>query len=248
VVVNDLSGQYYLIAVNTTVAPADNKMVRQALNYAIDRKRFVDSVLLGIGDVRDLPWPPQAPASEPAKNATYAFDLDKAKSLLAQAGAANLDLECIYTATNGEAASLGQIYQADLAKIGVKITLKPLENLAWRDQTDNIKYRGVNISGSGFAGIESASLFTLSRYWNPQVNASGFKNDQYAQLITQAAGEPDLAKRKQIYSMMNDFLLDQSFVIPLAPQPPTVVTTANVHGIRHTIHEALYYTDTWLGA
>lgn len=248
VVVNDLTGQYYLIAVNTTLAPTDNKLVRQALNYAIDRKRFVESVLLGTGDARDLPWPPQAPAYEPAKNATYSFDLDKARSLLAQAGASNVNLDAIYSGNSAEAASLGQIYQADLTKIGITINLKPLESLVWRDQTDNVKYRGLNLSGSGFAGIESASLFSMSRYWNPQINASGFKSDQYTQLINQAASEPDAAKRKQIYYQLNDYLLDQSFVIPLAPQPPTVVTTAGVHGIRHTIHEALSYTDTWLSA
>ena len=77
-----LSGSYYALVPNTTVAPLDNKQVRQALNYAIDRQRILDQVLQGIGRTENLPWAPSSPAYEPDKNTRYAFDLDKARSLL----------------------------------------------------------------------------------------------------------------------------------------------------------------------
>ena len=55
-------GSWYLAYYNTTVPPFDNKLVRQAMNYAIDRQRFVDTVLLGVGTAQDLPWTPGSPA------------------------------------------------------------------------------------------------------------------------------------------------------------------------------------------
>ena len=69
----------YQIQPNVTFKPLDDKRVRQALNYAIDRKRIADTVLLGLVGPEDLPWPATSPAYEAAKNNMYTFDLDKAK-------------------------------------------------------------------------------------------------------------------------------------------------------------------------
>ena len=64
----------------------------------------------------------------------------------------------------------------------------------------------------------------------------------------QAAGsEPDPAKRKQVFSDLNDFLLDEAFVTTIASQTTSVVTKANVNGIAHTMHEAVSWTEASLG-
>jgi len=55
----------------------------QAFSYAVDRKRFAESVLQGVDVPRDLPWPKHSPAYDEAKANYYTFDLEKAKSLLA---------------------------------------------------------------------------------------------------------------------------------------------------------------------
>ena len=47
----------YQMQPNVTFKPLDDKRVRQALNYAIDRKRITDTVLLGLVGPQDLPWP-----------------------------------------------------------------------------------------------------------------------------------------------------------------------------------------------
>ncbi|HLZ28634.1 MAG TPA: ABC transporter substrate-binding protein [Chloroflexota bacterium] len=48
VVTNPNTGRYYTAGWNVANAPLDNKLVRQALNYAMNRQRFVDTVLLGL--------------------------------------------------------------------------------------------------------------------------------------------------------------------------------------------------------
>ena len=58
----------YQIQPNVTFKPLDDKRVRQALNYAIDRKRIADTVLMGLVGPEDLPWPANSPAYEEAKN------------------------------------------------------------------------------------------------------------------------------------------------------------------------------------
>src|SRR6266446_5783187 len=121
-------GQYFYAIVNCGQAPTNNKLVRQALNYAIDRQRFTDTVMKGFtGEPRALPWAKSSPAFDAAKNKAYAFDLDKAKSLLAQSGLSNVEFD-ISWALAGYAAEyeqLATIIQGDLATIGVKTNLKP---------------------------------------------------------------------------------------------------------------------------
>jgi peptide/nickel transport system substrate-binding protein len=108
--VNQHTGGYYLIALNTALPPLDKKEVRQALNYAIDRKRFAETVLLGTSEAESLPWPSFAPAYEAAKKNAYAFDLDKAKSVLNQAGVSGFEMDLVFSTVGAvtEYAALGR--------------------------------------------------------------------------------------------------------------------------------------------
>jgi peptide/nickel transport system substrate-binding protein len=72
-VANTTAGTYTLVVVNTTLPPLDRKEVRQAINYAIDRKRIADSVYLGIGGTpKAIPWTPQNPAYDATRAGAYA--------------------------------------------------------------------------------------------------------------------------------------------------------------------------------
>ena len=58
--------------------------------------------------------------------------------------------------------------------------------------------------------------------------------------------EPDAAKRRQLYSQINDLVLDESFVMVLAPGAPSVATRANINGVRWSMHESRVYAEMWL--
>ncbi|HEU0168325.1 MAG TPA: ABC transporter substrate-binding protein, partial [Chloroflexota bacterium] len=123
--------RFFFEGVNATIKPFDNKLVRQALAYTIDRKRFIDTLEGGAGTPQSIPWPSLSPAYEASKGSTYAFDLDKAKSLLAQAGVSNLNVEIWPVSLYPELKDFAQIQQADLAKIGVTLTIKSVDLAAW---------------------------------------------------------------------------------------------------------------------
>ena len=86
-------------------------------------------------------WLPGSPAYEAAKANAYPFDLDKARALLQEAGVSQLEMDCLLT-TSTEGSIACQIYQADLAKLGIKLNIKMLESAAWLDQVNNRKYIG----------------------------------------------------------------------------------------------------------
>ncbi|HEU0166328.1 MAG TPA: ABC transporter substrate-binding protein, partial [Chloroflexota bacterium] len=127
-----ITGAVYEMGVNTTLPPFDKKELRQALNYAIDRKRFVDTIEGGVGEPEALPWLAASPAYDATKKNAYTFDLAKAKSLLQQAGVTSLEMDFLPNPpSTAQPDGFGQIYQADLAQIGIKLNIKELDNATW---------------------------------------------------------------------------------------------------------------------
>jgi len=246
-VVAPASGAYNLVAANAQLAPTDHKLVRQAINWTINRQRFADTVEQGLyGAPKDLPWPPTSPANDTAKQTAYSQNLDKAKALVQQAGVSGAELTIVITAGNSEQASLAQILQADLETVGMKATIQALDPPTWRATTASLKGWHINIAGSDYSQLLPSSLATMSAWWSYSVGQTGFKDPQYEQLVTTIGTEPDAAKRGALYGQLNDFLLDQSFAMVISPNPPRLLARTNVQGLRHLAHEALDFTSAWL--
>jgi peptide/nickel transport system substrate-binding protein len=241
-------GTSYMISANTLYPPLADKRVRQALQFALDRKRFADTVLLKTVDPRVLPWPPQSPAFDDSKNSAYDFDLDKARSLLASAGVTDLRLDYQMLNSIPEYAELGPIYQADLAKIGVTMTLKPFEPAALASLYQPAPaYNGFLSSQAGFNGVEPSSLFLISAYYNPfGANTSGYKGDRYVDLLNRVSVEPDANRRKQMYTDLSDLIIDEAFSLAIANKPYLMATTAAVQGVNWRVNERVVYEDIWL--
>ncbi len=244
-VMHPADGTVFLTGVNVLNSPIDNKKVRQALNYAFDRKRFVDSVLLGVGQPESLPWLTSSIAYDPAKQNFYTFDLDKAKSLLSDAGVSEFEMDFIMRTSN-ESSALAEMYQADLAKIGVKLNIKVLEPAAWLDLVNNHNYNGMYIAAGTYSQLNPSYFFSGRAGGARADNNSGFKDDAYNALVASASAEPDLDKQKQLWAQVNDMFLDESFSMVLSPQPPILLTRAAVQDIGFTLHTAFSFTDAWI--
>ena len=248
--VHPTSGQYYLLSANTTAPPADNQQFRQAMNYAIDRQRIAESVMLGLFEPRGLPWPSNSPAFNASKNEQVAFNLDKARSLLSASGASSTSFDMIYQGASAEQAGVAQIVQSDLASVGVTANLKPVDPAVYVDMTggaaDQKPKYVVGLGQSQYANLEPSTLFQVSYYWNPQRNAEAFTAPEYGQLVQQAANELDPSTRKKLYGQLDDYLLDQSFNMIFSSAPPMVAARADVQGLRFSAHETLVSEDIWL--
>ena len=114
------------------------------------------------------------------------------------------------------------MYQADLAKIGVNATLKLLDFPSLFDTLTKLTYNGMAIAGGAYAHLaESTTVFTTGRAANlVQGNWSGYKDEALVQPGQHSATEPDAAKRKALYSQINDRFLDEVFNLPVRSTRP----------------------------
>jgi dipeptide transport system substrate-binding protein len=115
------------LAFNTKKAPFNKLEVRQAINHALNRTSYMDAIYLGSAIVAKNPIPPSM-WSFNGKVTDYNYDVTKAKELLSKAGYAKgfettLWYLPISRGYNPNGKKMGEMMQADLAKIGIRANL-----------------------------------------------------------------------------------------------------------------------------
>jgi peptide/nickel transport system substrate-binding protein/oligopeptide transport system substrate-binding protein len=112
------------VTLNTKVKPFDDVKVRQALNMAINKER-ITRILNGRATPANQPLPPLMPGYDKCFPG-YAFDVAKAKALLAEAGYADGFETTLYATNTDPQPRIAQAIQQDLAAIGVKAEVRTL--------------------------------------------------------------------------------------------------------------------------
>ena len=194
---------------------AENPLVRQAMNYALDRDRAWNEIDEGARFPADLGiLPPAMPASTPAT--IYTYDLDRAAELLAEAGYPNGEgiptiTINVLDAIAGEAHL--EVWREGLAAIGISAEFKAEDGTTYWDtieQDDTMVF--VNGWASGL--VDPANVFDFIirdgvapiKYDNPAVN----------DLLEAASIELDEAARADLYQQAHDMIMADSAVVPSA--------------------------------
>lgn len=230
--VQDESGSGQYIGLNTKKEPMTDPRVRQAINYALNRQRYLDEVLF-YGKPYVLPWPTYSPAYDEDLASSVEFNLDKAKQLLAQAGYPNGiqgEIPVNLLATRQWAVRIGEILQADLEKIGVKIKLEPTEYATMLDQLSKGTFHPMWIGfGYGFAGLHPWSALQLAFAIGVR-NSSNYDSEEYKTAVQGLATAVTESERKAAYERVNRAFLDGTFVLPFASSPNVNAMRRNVKG------------------
>jgi len=244
VMFNTNTGASWSFIANCGAAPTNDKRVRQALNHALNRERIAQVSWRGVARPQALPWSAKSLAYDAAKAASIEFDLDTARGLLASAGASGASLEITWP-TSVDFATAAQIYQSDLAAIGVSATLTPLEPGAFVQRLLSRSFQGLSFTTS-YAQFQPASALDGPLY-NPDANWAGFKDDEFTQVAGDIRMATDPATRKGSFDRLNDYLLDQAWILPITQAPEHAAAHARVHGLAYDSRGALTLADAWLG-
>jgi len=241
-------GQVYVGTNVTNPALADVR-VRQAIAYALDRRRVVDEVLRGAGVPISLPWPSYSPAYDEQADATYDYDLDRAKALLDEAKADGVTIPTLpltYPSENPIYSGIAQIVQADLAKVGIDVELDPQEQAQVVQQLIGATFPALWILSHAYAHYTPSTLAVSAYPFNADHNASRYVDRGYKQAAESVwTQKPDDVEPAE-YADLNAALLEGSFLLEIAITLPQDASSAQVHDIGQTKRgEPLFY-DTYL--
>ncbi len=190
------------VAFNTLKpGPQTNKLVRQALNYALNVPQIVSSVLNGRGFPVSTPIPPGFFGFDP-KITGYSYNPQKAKALLAQAGYPDgKGLEMTLNAPVGRYNRDKEIAEAiagQLTAIGVKVETKEQEWTTYITQADQGLLTPMFELGWGQDSYDADN--TLSSLLSTGAPLSTYSNPQLDRLLDDARFELDPVKRQALYS------------------------------------------------
>jgi ABC-type transport system substrate-binding protein len=193
--------RYWYVAINTTRGPLSDVRVRQALNYAVDVNTMLSQVMAGRGTVANGVIPPSLGGADPNRKA-YAYDVNKAKQLLAAAGHPNgIDLE-LWASTTDQSPRISQTLQANLAAAGIRAKIvqrdaSSMREAARKGQTD----LALKEWWADYPDAENF-LYPLLHSRNKGVggNVSFYGNPKFDALVDQAHQEQDESKRNALYT------------------------------------------------
>ena len=231
---------------NTQEPPLDNKLVRQAINYAIPRQRFVDTITKGMATAVCLPWSSNSLAYDEETNTRYTHDLDKARELLAQAGINPEDwtLTITYKTSIFELKQFAVLFQDSLSKLGFKLEMIPVEIAEYRSRNRSREYGHILIGNHSTHNLLPTSLLTQIRSYKIDGAGTGFFNlEEYNNLVKMAHVELDLEKRQGYYKKINAIMLEHSFVLPFSNGIFSWVATDKISGLRYNKFETIRYED-----
>jgi ABC-type transport system substrate-binding protein len=191
---------------DVTKPPFDDVLVRQAFNYAFDRERAAP---LGFRPTGSF-FPPDLLGAEESAPA-YTYDPDRAKELLAEAGADGLELTLPVLdsglASNGR---LAQLLQQDLKAVGVTVTLEQVADTPYDIGAElPNRYRLWNM-GWGMGLPDPSELTSSLIGTGAPSNYGGYSNPKIDELAAQALGEADRDARGALYAEVEEILLEDA--------------------------------------
>ncbi len=216
------STRYAWLTINMNAEPLKDIRVRQAIQYAYDGEAVLMGAYDGLVDRSTGVVPPTSVFARPA-NLIATRDVDKARALLAEAGAEGIELN-LYTLTDGTSQTIAQIIQASMAEAGITINIQPVEDAAYwalGDMTAGEGYKSIELVLMNFAGgIDPSENLVWFRPDQIGVyNWSFFDNAEYEELYQASMTEQDTDKRRAMFNRMEDLMEESGGFVFICFEP-----------------------------
>ncbi|QIX97787.1 ABC transporter substrate-binding protein [Cedecea sp. FDAARGOS_727] len=224
------------LAFNTGKKPFDNALVRQALNYAVDKKAIVNAVFMGSGTVAKSPIPPTMLGYDKDLK-DYDYNPEKAKALLKQAGldkGFDTDLWSmpVQRPYNPNSRRIAEMIQSDWAKVGVNakiVTYEWGEYLAGMRKGEHSSALFGWMSDNGDPDNFADTLLGCGSVASGS-NVARWCDKNYDALVQKAKLTSDPAARAKLYVQAQQVYYQQAPWIALANGKTFYVTRSNVSG------------------
>jgi peptide/nickel transport system substrate-binding protein len=230
------------VYLNTQKPSLNNKLIRQALNYAVDYKGIIDHVLQGRGVQMRGPIAKGMWGFNP-EAFQYQKDVNKAKDLLKQAGLSKPELTLIYSERRAEWEQIATILQSNFADIGVTLKLELMANPTLRDKIDRGDFE--LCLGAWSPDYADPSMFMNfwfdSKSFGLAGNRAFYKNEKVDELIRKALELSDQKERVKLYNEATKIILDEAPYIYLYQQQTIVPMRKWVKGyVFNPMLESMY--------
>ncbi|HEV7322321.1 MAG TPA: ABC transporter substrate-binding protein [Ensifer sp.] len=236
------------IGFNPSFEPFKDKRVRQAINYAINTPLIVERL------VKNKAYPASGwlPLSSPAfdkDKAPYAFDPDKAKALLAEAGYADgFEFEVTASPNESWGVPIVEAILPMLKKVGITVKPKPVESSALGDAVTSGNFSAYIWSiPSGPDPLNALRCF-LSTTPQSACNYSSYANPEFDTLFRAAEQERDPTRQSDLLRQANNIVQDDAPVWFFNYNKAVMAYQPWIHGLVPNATELAVqpYDEIWI--
>jgi peptide/nickel transport system substrate-binding protein len=245
IISNPIGNGMYSIDLNVTKPPFDNPKVRQAVAYALPYQKIMDAAMFGLANplfgglsntVTDTTWP--------AKTG-YANDLAKAKALMAESGASDIETTISYDLGTGDVSEpVSVLVQEALGQIGIKTSINKVPGANWRSEMAKKTMPLMLNFFSGWLDYPEYFFFWAYSGQNAIFNTPSYVNADMDTLIDGARAAAAVGDKDKYAKDVEGFISKAYTEVPRIPlfQPYlNIATQKNISGYAYWFHRQLDY-------
>ncbi|HEY7051868.1 MAG TPA: ABC transporter substrate-binding protein, partial [Mycobacterium sp.] len=199
------SYDYWYLTLNEARKPYDDARVRQAIAYGIDRDAIVAATSYATAVANQLAIP--KPSYFYTDYHRYSRDVEKAKSLLKQAGISDLTLDFMATNEYPETVTTAQIVADNLAPLGITVKIRTVDFATWLDEQNKGDYDMLMMGWLG--NIDPDDFYYAQHHTGGKSNAQKFSNAAVDALLDAGRTETHPQVRKEDYAKAATIIADQ---------------------------------------
>ena len=228
----------WYLGINNQKKPYDDKRVRQALNYAVNKDAIVRDVLKGTGSLSVGPVLPKTWGADGGLK-PYPYEPERARKLLAEAGYPGGFTTTLWVPESGSGmqspVAMSTVIQSNLKAVGVNVSLQTME---WGAYLAKLRSKEQELFAlSWMAGNEDPDMVMYpllhSSQWTPNgPNRALYKNEKFDELLHQARLTTDEKKRADLYRQAQRILVDDAPWIFIDHEIQTAAHAKRVQGFK----------------
>ncbi len=230
----------WFLILNAKEGPFADKRVRQAANYAINKEAIVNDVLEGTAEVAAGPTPPAFAWAYNADLDPYPYDPEKAKALIAEAGAEGAELT-FYVTEGGsgmlDPVPMGTAIQADLKAVGFDVKIETYEWNTFLGEVNPGLEGKADMAEMAWMTNDPDTLPFLALRTEAWPDKGGFNSGYYSnpkvdELLEAARVATDQAERARLYQQMQVIVQEDAPWVFVANWKQNAVTSDRVENFR----------------
>ena len=232
-----VGNSFQYIGLNLKNEKFKDHRVREALSIGVDRADLIEHKLLGYAkSATSILSPGNAYRNE--KLSPVAYDPERAKHLLKQAGASHLEFE-LKCSSDRDVVSLLSAIKEQWERLGLKIKLQPFEFGTFFSQIQNGNFEAFQLRWT--AVISPDLLFKVfhSKETPPGKNRVSFASKEFDSLVERAVQTADFAGQKKLYDQAQDIVFREIPYVPLWYPDNVVVASSRIKNFH------LHPSGTW---
>ena len=208
----------WFLILNAKEGPFSDRRVRQAVNYAIDKKALVENVLQGTAQIAAGPTPPAFAWAYNDALEPYPHDPGKARALIEESGHAGASLT-FYVTEGGsgmlDPVAMGAAIQADLAKVGFDVKIETYEWNTFLGKVNPGLEGKADMAEMAWMTNDPDTLPFLALRTGAWPDKGGFNSGYYSNpevdaLLEAARGSTDQTERARLYKEMQEIVHDDA--------------------------------------